>query len=120
MPNSPNPAAHQLAPMHALKWSPGEKIAARRAFGLAFRRELDAVIRETKKRAERIEGPAELWELEGWLTQIRRHIDRKYDYRYSVLPLVFATLLREGRLGEEDLDGLEQDKLSYIRRALSL
>ena len=120
MPNSPNPAARQLTPMHALKWSPGEKVAARRAFNLAFRRELDAVIQEAKERAARIEGPSELWELEGWLTQLRRHLDRKYDYRYSVLPLVFAALLHEGRLREEDLDGLGQDKLNYIRRAVAL
>ena len=120
MPNSPDPAAHQLTPMHALKWSPREKLAARRAFNLAFCRELDAVIREAKERAARIAGPSELWELEGWLTQLRRQIDRKYDYRYSVLPLVFAALLHEGCLREEDLDGLGQDKLNYIRRAASL
>jgi hypothetical protein len=29
-----------------------------------------------------------------------------YDYRYSVLPLVFGNLIREGRLSEEELHGL--------------
>jgi len=38
-------------------------------------------------------------------------------YRYSVLPLVLATLLREGRLTGDDLHGLGQDKLEAIRRA---
>ena len=42
-----------------------------------------------------------LWELEHYLTQTRKEIDRKYDYRYPVLPLVFGNLTREGRLSEE-------------------
>jgi hypothetical protein len=106
--------------MRDLNWSPVEKTAARRAFDLALGRELEAIMREARDRAVRVEEPSELWELEGWLTERREEIDRKYDYRYSVLPLVFATLLREGRLGEDDLDGLSPDKLNLIRRAASL
>jgi hypothetical protein len=43
---------------------------------------------------------SELWSLERWLTQRRREIERKYDYRYSVLPVVFATLIRQGWISE--------------------
>jgi hypothetical protein len=89
----------------------------RRAFELALGRELEALVREAKDRAAKIQESSELWELEGWLTERRTGIDRKYDYRYSVLPLVFATLLREGRLTEDDLTGLAQDKLEAILRA---
>ena len=31
-----------------------------------------------------------------------------YDYHYSILPLVFAHLLRDGRVTEDDLQGLGQ------------
>jgi len=41
--------------------------------------------------------------------------DRDFDYRYSVLPHVFASLLRDGRLTEDDLLGLAPDKLDAIR-----
>jgi len=112
--------AYEFAPMRDLNWSPMEKSAARRAFNLALGRELEAVMREAKDRAARAKEPSDLWELEGWLTERRREIDRKYDYRYSVLPLVFTALLREGRLSEDDLDGLSADKLNCIRRAASL
>jgi hypothetical protein len=54
--------------------------------------------------------------LERWLTERRREIDRKYDYRYSVLPLVLAAFLPEGRLSEDDLRGLRPDKLNAICR----
>jgi hypothetical protein len=102
-----------------LHWSPAEKIVARRAFKLALQRELDDLIRETKKRAAMVAEPSQLWELEDYLTKRRREIDEKYDYRYSVLTLVFARLLYEGRMNKEDLRGLGQDKLDLILRIAS-
>ena len=76
--------------MYELKWSHAEKTVARRALDLALGKELEALIREAKGRATRIEEPSELWDLESWLRERRREIDRRYDYRYSILPLVFA------------------------------
>ncbi len=118
--NSPNPAVHNVIPMHEFKWSHAEKTVARRAFDLALGNELEDLVREAKNRAARIEEPSELSDLESWLTERRREIDRSYDYRYSVLPLVFAQLLRDGRLTEDDLHGLGKEKLDLIRRASTL
>ena len=102
-------------PMREWKWSPAEKAAARRAFDRALSRELEAVIREAKERANRITEAAGLWELEAWLGDQRRRIDRTFDYRYSVLPTVFAALLRDGKITDDDLRGLDPDKLDAIR-----
>lgn len=102
--------------MRDLKWSPAEKAIARKAFERALHRDLEAVVRETKKMAEKIEQPSDVWELERYLTQRRKEIDRQYDYRYSVLLFVFADLIRKGRLREEDLHGLSEDKLEHIRQ----
>ena len=106
--------------MYELKWSHAEKTVARRAFDLALGKELEALLQEAKDRVARIEEPSELWDLESWLTERRREIDRRYDYRYSILPLVFAQLLRDGRLTEDDLHGLGQEKLDLIRRASAI
>jgi hypothetical protein len=54
------------------------------------------------------------------LTERRQEIDKRYDYRYSVLPMLFAQLLRDGRLTEDDLHGLGQEKLDVIRRASTI
>jgi hypothetical protein len=66
--------------------------------------------------AKNIKHASELWELERHLTQLRKEIDRKYEYKYSTLVLVFADLVREGKLDPEDLRGLSEDKLRYIRQ----
>ena len=104
------------AKMRDLKWSSTEKAIARRCFDRALRQELDAAIQSTKKIAAKIRQASELWELEHHLTQLRKEIDRKYEYKYSKLVLVFADLVREGRLAAEDLRGLSEDKLRYIRQ----
>lgn len=102
-------------PMREWRWSPTEKTTARRAFDHALNREIEAVIRKAKERAARITEASDLWELEHWLDEERRRIDRTFDYRYSVLPQVFATLLRDGRLADDELLGLAPDKLDAIR-----
>lgn len=108
------------ADLRSLKWSAKEKSVARRAFDRALKLELDDVLREAKDRVSRIEEASELWELERWLTQRRQQIDREFDFRYSVLPYVFARLLRESRLIDDDFQGLSQDKLGLIRQLAAL
>jgi hypothetical protein len=102
--------------MRNLKWSSTEKAIARKAFDRALQQELDAAIQSTKQMAAKIRQASELWELERYLTRLRKEIDRKYEYKYSVLLPVFGELVREGRLNGKDLQGLTEDKLAYIRR----
>jgi hypothetical protein len=96
-------------------WSRSEKTVARAAFDAALKRELQEIMQEAKQMANQINEPAELWDLEHHLTQRRKEIDRKYEYKYSQLTHVFGRLLHEQRLREEDLLGLQEDKLKLIR-----
>ena len=95
-------------------WSKSEKAIARTAFDAALKRDLQDVMRKTKQMANQIKEPADVWELEHYLTERRKEIDRKYDYRYSQLTHVFGKLLYEKRLSEEELRGLREDKLNSI------
>ena len=63
---------------------------------MALNGELEAIVREAGERAARIREASELWDLERWLGERRREIDQKYDYRYSVLPTVFAASQASG------------------------
>ncbi len=91
MASLPGPESRDVQDMvRHLKWSHAEKQIARKAFELALDREFQSVIRNAKEMASKIEQPADLWELEHYLTQSRKKIDRRYDYRYSVLIDVFG------------------------------
>lgn len=105
--------------MRELEWARTEKIIARRAFDQALGKELSELIRQAKEMAANAKDGPDLWKLEAWLRERRREIARKYDFRYSVLPIVFATLLKQGHLSESDLDGLDQEKIRLIRGAAS-
>jgi hypothetical protein len=96
-------------------WSRSEKALARKAFDAALGRELHEVMQEAKRMANEIQKSSDLWDLEHYLTQRRKEIDRKYDSRSSRLTDVLGRLLYENRLGEEDLRGLREDKLNSIR-----
>ena len=98
-----------------LNWSKSERLIARRAFDAALGRELHEVIQEAKRMASQIQQSSDLWDLEHYLTQCRKEIDRKYDHRKSQLTQVLGRLLYEKRLRQEELRGLGEDKLEPIR-----
>jgi hypothetical protein len=98
-------------------WSPVEKKAARRAFDDALGRNLSAIIAEAKRRMVNVADPSDLWELEAYLAESRKTVDRVYQYRYSDLLRVFSILMRDGWLKEADLVGLQPDKIADIRHS---
>jgi hypothetical protein len=102
-----------------IKWSPGEKAVARKAFEQALQQEFETVMNEARQRAAKIKEPSDMWDLEDYLTQSRKNIDRDFDYRYSRLMDVFAILIQRGRLTLEELDGLSEEKLDQIRSTLN-
>ena len=102
-------------PMDNMRWSDAEKKIARRVFDQALQRELDEVIQEVKQMALDIKEPSDLWKIEEYLTRRRKAIDSDYDYRYSQLPLVFGVLVRRGRIRVQDLQGLDEEKLAFVR-----
>jgi hypothetical protein len=106
--------------MYNETWSRSEKTIARRAYDRAHDRELAALAEEVRRRANRITEPRHIWALHDFLTRKRKEIDRKYDYRYSQLVFVFARLIRDGWLTEDELAGLGEDKLARIRLVLEL
>src|ERR1700674_1744656 len=96
-------------------WSRSEKAIARKVFDAALKRELQEVMQKTKQLAHQINKPADLWDLERYLTQRRKDIDSKYDSRSSRLTRVFGRLLCERRVSEDELRGLREDRVEAIR-----
>ena len=113
--NSPSTTRNTYPYQNDPIWSRSERAIARKASDAALKRELHAVILEVKQRANQIKEPADIWELEHYLTHRRKEIDRKYGFRGSRLTDVLGRLLYEKRLGEEELGGLGEDKLKSIR-----
>ncbi len=108
---TPNTYPYQNKPT----WSKSEKAIARTAFDAALGRELHEVIQEAKRMANGIQKLSDLWELEHYLTERRKEIDRKYDFRGSRLTDVLGRLLYENRIDEKNLRGLREERMKSIR-----
>lgn len=93
-------------------WTKSQKRHANELFELARDREYAALIEEIN--SLHISSPDEVWILRERLNKKAREMDRKYDYRYSQLIWVFAQLLREGYLTEDELRVLGEEKMNAI------
>lgn len=112
---SQSPNHYGYASASDMTWSRSEKAIARQAFDAALKRELHELMQEAKEIASQIKQPADLWDLEEYLTQRHKEIDEKYNYRYSHMTQVFGRLLYETRVSEAELRGFSEDKLRTIR-----
>jgi Photoprotection regulator fluorescence recovery protein len=102
------------------KWTQGQKAAARKAFEAALERECRAIRAKVVQMLEKEPDPLEIFRIHDYLGEQRREVNRKYDYRYSVLISVFATLLREGWLKEEELSGNGDEKVRRVKELATL
>jgi hypothetical protein len=100
-----------------VRWSDVEKKVARRAFDLALERECKPIAAQVTKRVAKNSSPIMLWELHDYLSEQRRMVDTKYDYRYSVLISLFGRLVAERWLSLDDLAGLTDEKIQLIERS---
>ena len=106
--------------MHNLKWSQSERVIARKAYNKAYKKEMDSIRTEVIRQVQNYKEPKNIWQLHSYLTEKRKEIDQKYNYRYSVLPGVFARLIKEGFLSLDELTGLSEDKIMIIKTILGL
>jgi hypothetical protein len=97
-----------------VEWSQAEKNIAKAAFEKAYEREMNTLIEQVRQKAGSIENLKDLWQLHDFLSAKRHDMDGKYDYQYPSLIFVFATLVKEGWLHLDELDGLAADKLMKV------
>lgn len=100
--------------VNEVNWSDLEQEVAQTAFQKAYEREVNALITEVRNNANHVSELEDIWRLHNFLSAKRHEIDGKYDYNYSVLVFVFATLIKQGWLHLDELKGLDQQKIAKI------
>ncbi len=97
-----------------VRWSLSEKEIAKAAFETAYKKEMDEIKNMVYDKVASLKEDKDIWELYNYLTDRKKSIDKKYDYRYSKLLLIFGLLMNEGYLTTQDLSGLSEEKLKII------
>ena len=100
--------------MSATQWSKAEETIAKQALKKAYQRETAALIANVRDSASSIAKLEDLWYLHDLLSTKRYEIDGKYTYDASRVVFDFASLVKEGWLTLEDLQGLKPEMLSKI------
>jgi len=99
-----------------VRWTAAEKKVARKAFENALERHLSAITAEAKRMMANVADPSDLWQVEAYLTESRKTVNRMYQFRYSDLLRVFSILMQHDWLKEADLVGLQPEKIADITR----
>jgi len=99
-----------------VRWTAAEKKVARKAFENALERHLSAITAEAKRMMANVADPSDLWQVEAYLTESRKTVNRMYQFRYSDLLQVFSILMQHEWLKEADLVGLQPEKIADITR----
>lgn len=97
-----------------LEWTDQEQQVARRAFDKAHSRAAIGIIRAVQDHADRMDTVEDCWKLHDFLSIQRHEIEGRFDFRLPGLLFVFASLVKDGLLQVEELEGLERDKLNKI------
>ncbi len=95
-------------------WSLDEQQIARRAFDLAYEREIKVLLDTLRQRAAGATTVDSIWDLHDYLSSKRHDIDGRFDFRFQSLLFVFASFLKDGLLNFRELEGLAPDKLAKI------
>jgi hypothetical protein len=108
-----------MAQSSVIVWTPQEQAIAREAFQRAQGRAVSALISKVQGHAARVGSVEALWQLHDFLSTQRHDMEGRFDFRLEGILFVFASFVKDGLLGVEELEGLEPEKLAKIR-AMSL
>lgn len=100
-------------------WSEAEQAIAKAAFDSAYNRAIDGLIAAIRSQVEGLKTAETVWELHDFLSIQRHVIEGRFDLRSEGILFVFASLVKEGLLQLDELQGLDQDKLGKVK-AMSL
>jgi hypothetical protein len=97
-----------------LEWTEYEQQVARHAFNQAHARAVAGIIKAVQLHASRLDSAEECWKLHDFLSIQRHEIEGRFDFRLPGLLFVFASLVKDGLLQLDELEGLDLDKLHKV------
>lgn len=92
-----------------------EKKVAKRIFDEAFKKENNIIIEKIKELAAKATSYSDIMDIRKYINGSIKRLNQTYNYSYSRLIYVFAELLFEHIISENDLDSFSNDKVDNIR-----
>ena len=101
--------------MSATDWTSEEEAVARHAFALGKQRSVVTLIETLKDQSAKLDTPESIWSLHDFLSTERYQYEGRMEFDFSNILFTLADMIKQDLIKYNDLDGLNQLKLSKIK-----
>ena len=101
--------------MSATDWTSEEEAVARHAFALGKQRSVVILIETLKEQSAKLDTPESIWSLHDFLSTERYQYEGRMEFDFSNILFTLADMIKQDLIKYDDLNGLNQLKLSKIK-----
>ena len=95
-------------------WTEQEQAVGITALNLAQTRTIERLIADLHRQVIELTSADQIWQLHDFLSIQRHGIEGRFEFRQESILFVFASLVKEGFLNLDELQGLDAEKLAKI------
>lgn len=101
--------------MSAIDWTSEEELVARQAFELGKQRSVESLIQTLRDQSQKLDTPESIWSLHDFLSTERYQYEGRMEFDFSNILFSLADMIKQKLIQYDDLNGLNQLKLSKIK-----
>ena len=113
-----NQFSYALFPSHSMSatdWTSEEEAVARQAFDLGKQRSIVILIDNLKDLSTKLDTPESIWQFHDYLSTERYQYEGRMEFDFSNILFTLADMIKQKLINYDDLNGLNQLKLSKIK-----
>ena len=103
------------SPMSATDWTSEEEAVARQAFELGKQRSITTLIENLRDLSTRLDTPESIWQFHDYLSSERYQYEGRMEFDFSNILFTLADMIKQKLIQYDDLNGLNQVKVSKIK-----
>ena len=101
--------------MSATDWTLEEQTVARHAFELGKHQSITALITTLQEQSSKLDSPESVWRLHDYLSTERYQYEGRAEFDEGNVLFVLADMIKQQLIALDNLEGLDQMKLSKIK-----
>ena len=101
--------------MSATDWTLEEQTVARHAFELGKHRSITALINTLQEQSSQLDSAESVWKLLDYLSTERYQYEGRSEFEEGNVLFVLADMIKQKLIAMDDLQGLDQKKVSKIK-----
>ena len=101
--------------MSATDWTTEEEAVARQAFELGKQRSITTLIENLRDLSTRLDTPESIWQFHDYLSTERYQYEGRMEFDFSNILFTLADMIKQKLIQYDDLNGLNQVKVSKIK-----